>query len=265
MRLPILLAASVTAAALLATSTANAARYELMFTNNSPAAATYLTPLWAGFHDGSFDTFDAGSVASAALESIAEDGNPGPLSAAFAGSGIDGVAGAAPIAPGAGVSFIIDLSNDGSNDFLSYAAMVLPSSDFFIGNDNPLAHSIVSLLNGSVDTLVFDVGAVFDAGTEVNDFATSAGNPLFGISGGQTGPNQGADENGVVALISGADYAGFDNLGNVPGGDVARFDFDTYQPLASIRISAVPLPGTMPLLGAALVGFGFIRRRRGQA
>jgi len=270
MKIHTLLAASVAVAAVLVTSTANAALFELTFTNNAPSGGGYLTPLWAGFHDGNFDTFSAGGTASAGLESIAEDGNPTTLSMEFnAGStGVDGVAGAAPIAPGASVSLLIDLANDGSNDFLSYASMVLASSDFFVGNDDPMALSLVNLLNGSVNSLVFDVGQVFDAGTEINDFATSAGNGLLGISGGQSGPNQGADQNGVVALASSADYGSYLNLSNVPGSNFGPFSFDNYQPLASISLTRVPqnvpLPGTVPLLAVALAGFGFVRRRRSQ-
>ena len=60
---------------------------------------------------------------------------------------------------------------------------------------------------GAVRT--FDASA-YDAGTEINDFATSAGNGLFpGLGGGQMGPNQGADENGVVTTVSGDPYPGW--------------------------------------------------------
>lgn len=57
--------------------------------NLSPTGGTLLTPVWVGFHDGTFDLYDRGGVASPALERLAEDGNTAPLSAAFA-AGLSG-------------------------------------------------------------------------------------------------------------------------------------------------------------------------------
>ena len=51
--------------------------------NLQPQDGFFFTPVWVGLHDGSFDLFDPGMVASAALETIAEDGDPGPLSSLF--------------------------------------------------------------------------------------------------------------------------------------------------------------------------------------
>ena len=39
--------------------------------NRSPENGILLTPLWVGFHDGSFDLFDTGTTASRALEALA--------------------------------------------------------------------------------------------------------------------------------------------------------------------------------------------------
>jgi len=122
---------------------------------------------------------------------------------------------ATTVAPGQTVTLTIDLANDGSNNYFSYASMVLPSSDYFVANGNPLAHSIAAVLNGTASELTFNIGTagtVNDAGTEINDFATTAGNGLFGIPGGQGGPNQGADEGGVITNVMGNPYASFLNL-----------------------------------------------------
>jgi hypothetical protein len=242
-----------------AVSVAHAAQVKVSVTNNAPSGGTYLTPAWVGFHDGTFDTFTAGSPASAGLEAIAEDGNAGPLSGLFAGAGIDGVVGGAPIAPGASTSAMFDLNADGSHNYLSFASMVLASSDFFIGNDNPLAASIAGVLGGSFKSVSFTVAKVYDAGTEINDFATSAGNGLFGIPGGQTGPNQGATQNGVVALASGGDFAAFLNAGGV---NVGPLNFDNYVSLATIEVSAVPIPAALPLMLSSILGLGVVMRRR---
>ena len=66
--------------------------------NRAPEYGTYQTPLWVGFHDGCFDSYDAGMLADAlpipgsdAVERIAEDGNVGPLIADFDTAVNDGV------------------------------------------------------------------------------------------------------------------------------------------------------------------------------
>jgi len=248
----------------LASSVVTAAEIEVKITNNAPAMGTYLTPVWVGFHDGGFDTFDTGSAASASLESLAEDGNTAPLSTSFQGSGVDGTIGAAPIAPSQTVSSQFTVSEDGSQDYFSYASMLLPSSDLFIGNSNPLAFDISNLLNGSASALSFDVFRVYDAGTEVNDFSTSAGNPLFGIAPGQSGPNQGADEGGVITLVNGLVFASFLNATGI---DTDRFNFDNFSSIATIEItnvSAVPLPPALLMFAPALLGFMGLRRKPGK-
>jgi hypothetical protein len=248
---------------------ASALTLQITVTNNSPGGGTYLTPVWFGFHNGSFDSYDLGSPASAALEALAEDGDVAPISSLFGGvpdGRVQGVAGGGPIGPGQSVTRTIDVSDDGSNTYFSYASMVLPSSDYFVANDNPLAHSIADILAGVANEIVFNIGlpgTVTDAGTEVNSFLTSAGNGLFpGLGGGQTGPNQGDTEGGVVTIVGASDpYAAY--LG-MPGIDLTAFNFnDDYwsSGIATITISAVPVPAALPLFVAALGALGLVRRR----
>ena len=244
----------------ISSSALHAVQISVTVTNNAPVGGTYLTPVWVGFHDGTFDTFTAGMAASAGLESLAEDGSVGALSLSFAGSGVDGAVGAGPIAPGATVSTILNVSSGGTNNFLSFASMILPSSDFFIGNDNPQVASIAGLLDGTFGSLSFTVLSVYDAGTEVNDFATSAGNGLFGIGGGQGGANQGADENGVVTLAQGSDYAAYLNVAGV---NIGPLNFSNYTSLATLTVSLIPIPAALPLLASAIAGLAFVRRRAG--
>jgi hypothetical protein len=45
--------------------------------NLAPPMGTVVTPLWFGFHDGSFTIYRDGAPASAALERLAEDANAG--------------------------------------------------------------------------------------------------------------------------------------------------------------------------------------------
>ncbi|MGK0190316.1 MAG: hypothetical protein ACI9R3_006139 [Verrucomicrobiales bacterium] len=167
------------------------------FTNNAPENGTFLTPPWVAFHDGSFDSYDAGVASSPALERIAEDGNPGPISELFFSSraGSDGVLNAiGPVAPGATVrkTFTVD-ANSALSRYFSYASMVIPSNDAYVGNGNPVVHQLFSG-SGELLPLQFDIlgSAVNDAGTEVND-ELPANTAFFG----QSAPDSGMVENGV--------------------------------------------------------------------
>ncbi len=167
--------------------------------NASPSRGTFLTPIWIGIHDGTFDSYDGGQLASVPLggneiEALAEDGNNGPITATFDAltggapqvSGLPGPAG--PLAPGdrAGVTFQVDPSID---RYFSYASMIIPSNDFFIANGNPLAHQLFDDAGNFVGTnFVVSGDETNDAGTELNDEV--AGNVAF--------LNQGAPDTGVT-------------------------------------------------------------------
>ncbi|MEM1280335.1 MAG: spondin domain-containing protein [Cyanobacteria bacterium P01_H01_bin.152] len=171
--------------------------------NLAPENGTFLTPLWFGLHNGLFDTYDRGRPASSGLEELAEDGGTGGISNEFdlAGFGtVQGTIGGAPIAPGETVEFevIVD-TDDPSSRYFNYASMILPSNDFFIANGNELAHEIFDA-DGNFIGADFTVSgtAVLDAGTEVSDelLETTA---FFG----QSAPNTGTTENGVIQLAAG--------------------------------------------------------------
>jgi hypothetical protein len=269
----ILSASACAATLLLSSQAALATTVEVTITSNAPTGGVYLTPMWVGFHDGSFDSYDGGQPSQPALEALAEDGNTGPISDVFAGtlvgdnvaSRVQGTIGGL-LAPGTSFSQTFDISDDGSNTYFSYAAMVLPSNDYYVANGNPFAHSLQALFNGITDEIIFNIGlpgTVNDAGTEINDFATSAGNGLFGLPGGQTGPNQGADEGGVNANVMGDPFAGFLNT---PGGvDLSLFNFNDASlyanGIATISIRVVPIPAALPLFACGLGALGFVRRK----
>ena len=132
-----------------------------------------------------------------------------------------------------------------------------------------MAWDLASLSNAPIGTSIsFDIGlagTVNDAGTEINDFATSAGNGLFaGLGGGQSGPNEGANENGVNANVVGLPFDGFLNS---PGG----FDFDPLDfnnaslysdGIGTISVGVVPEPSVAVLLAIATLGVVGCRRRR---
>ncbi len=84
-----ILAGGLLAAALAtgAVGQASALTLKVTITNIAPAGGLYLTPVWVGFHNGSFDSYDGGTASAAELEALAEDGNTGPLSGVFGTKG----------------------------------------------------------------------------------------------------------------------------------------------------------------------------------
>jgi len=51
-------ASAMLATMLLATSMAHATTVQVTITNNAMPGGVFLTPVWAGFHDGTFDSYD---------------------------------------------------------------------------------------------------------------------------------------------------------------------------------------------------------------
>jgi hypothetical protein len=184
---------------------------------------------------------------------------------AASGNRVQGSIGSAPIVAGSTVSAIFDLSGTLDNQYFSYASMVLPSSDYFIANGNPFAHSLEDLFsNGnSISFSIGSNGTINDAGTEVNDFTSSAGNGLFsGLPPMQAGPNTGADENGIVHNVDNP-YADFLNI---PANfDLSSFDFNSNSlypnGLATVTISAVPVPAAVWFMGSGLLGLVSFSRK----
>ena len=222
--------------------------------NLSPTNGTFQTPHWVGFHDGSFDIYNAGEPASNlpelgsnALESLAEDGNNANMAAIFGAlqplgqeatiAGPDG-----PIGPGqvATATFVIDSSNP-SQRFFSYGSMVLPSNDFFYANANPVAHPLFDESGNFVAQDFFITNhSVRDAGTEINDEVPT--NTAFF---GQQAPNTGIDEGGVILTLPGRpDIVRFAPAS--AGGILAdeRFSMSDFAvpgyPLTKISFSAEP-------------------------
>lgn len=239
-----------------ASGAANALQIRVTVENLAPSNGTLFTPVWVGIHDGSFDLFNPGEAASAELERLAEDGNPGPLSSSFTGFGQGIVfgpglgAGTPPVfAPGAKSSIVIDFDPGEDTAYLSFASMILPSNDAFFANADPRRFRIFD--DGeflSVRRVIFG-SDIWDAGTEVNT-ELAADTPLLG----QSVPDTGLTEGGVVTA-----HAGF-----LPGGNIlnafpgATIDQPNYR-AALITVSPVPEPPSWALMLAAF-GVGGLAR-----
>lgn len=170
--------------------------------NAQPGRGVFLTPPWIGIHDGTFDTYDGGSVASVPLggdeiERLAEDGNNGPLTVTFENRlpnapQVQGVAGpTGPLGPRDRASVVLNV-NPSTDRYFSYASMVIPSNDAFIANGNPLAHQLFDESgNFTGQDFVVSGDETNDAGTEVNDEIAS--NVAF--------LNQSAPDTGVTEAL----------------------------------------------------------------
>jgi len=130
--------------------------YEVTITNITQAQT--FTPQFLVTHSGDASLFQAGTAASAGLEILAEDGNPGPLSDEIAHATSDTAVADDLLEPGESVTIIIQGRRH--RDYLSVAAMLIPT------NDNFMALNRVGLpRRGSATYLV----PAYDAGTELND------------------------------------------------------------------------------------------------
>ncbi|MFC4699059.1 spondin domain-containing protein [Glaciecola siphonariae] len=265
-----ILGVTLTMACLLGTQ-AHATKVEVEVSNLFAEGGLALTPLWAGFHDGSFDTFNAGETASASLQALAEEGNAAGIIADFNASssngvtglvfGPEGFAGAPVIEPGEVTSamFNIDAVNNG---YFSFLSMLIPTNDAFIGNDAPDAYSLFDSLGNFVGLDIIVVGAnVWDSGTELN---RGFGSPFLIGAGAE--PRQ--DENGVVGLSNGLGVlpGGFSIIGGMtPAGysiDALAADFTAQGfEVARISVSEVSAPAAMSGFGAiALLLIGMRRK-----
>lgn len=251
---------------------ASAATITVTVENTMDADSFFFTPFWVGIHNGGFDSYDGGTLASGwpGLTELAEEGMTGPISDAFTASaaGIAGGAqdtitavsgsGDAPVfSPGESASLMIDIGDPTINRYFSYASMVIPSNDLFVGNGDPFAHMLFDGSGNFTGPVTIDIfgSSVNDAGTEVND---ALGGAAFSANGGTS-----VDENELIRNFF-TDAGDRDYLASFIGSDTANgatigSTFGAGDLIG--RITVTPAPGALALLGiAGLLGDG--RRRK---
>lgn len=229
--------------------------------NLSPDNGVTYAPLRIGFHGGSYDAFDIGEQAGEAIISVAEGGSGNAWFPAFQAADPTATLGsvvsdpAGPLLPGATAtgSFTVDTA---LNPFFTFAAMVVPSNDFFIGNDDPMQYRLFDDEgNLLISEIVVGADEIWDAGSEVFDPLAAA---FLAI-----GDNDARTAQNSVVAFNFAELAAFNGLETAAGyilDSQLTAGSDVYR--ISFEVSPVPVPAALPLLGGALGALGLVSRRR---
>ena len=223
--------------------------------NLAPANSVSFAPLHLGFNNGSFDAFNIGAAAGAGIVSVAEGGAGNVWQANFAAADPGATRGTigGPLFPGATktASFLVDTV---LNPFFTFGAMVVPSNDFFIGNDSPTEYR---LFNGGsalqVSSITIKAREIWDAGSEVYDPTAAA----FVGNNSLRSP-----QNSVVAFNF-AEFYGFNGLPTAAGytfNSQLAANTDVYR----ISFTAAPVPESesYALMATGLLALGALARRR---
>lgn len=228
--------------------------------NIAPTNSLAFAPLRLGFHDGTFDAFNSGETATAPIISVAESGSGVEWFPAFQAAdptAVLGSVGGGPLLAGqsASQSFVVDPA---ANPFFTFATMVVPSNDLFLGNDSPTRFRLFDEFGRlTVDRIDQSAGDIWDAGSETAD-AANAAFLVGGVNALRT------PQNGVVSFDRSelSAYRGRLTSGGYAFDDVSLTDTTgVYEN----QITATPEPGTLVLLalGATGVAGASRLRRRG--
>ncbi len=231
-------------------------------TNLAAANSVSFADTHLGFHRGVFDAFNIGAVAGPGIISVAEGGVGGRWQSDFAAADPTATRGiiGQPLLPGQqrSQSFIV---NAGLNKFFTFATMVIPSNDFFLGNDNPQQYRLFDDAgNLLINSITQTSSQIWDAGSE----AFSIANAAFLVNGNN---DLRTPQNGLVSFNF-SELMGFNgqqtaagyvfNSGLTAGQAIYRIDFTS--------VAVVPEPSSMILLASGLMMLGVaVRRKRAQA
>lgn len=217
----------LTMAMVLAASQAAAssrAKYEVTITNITQGQT--FTPFLVTTHKPSIALFELGAKADIELEMLAEGGATGPLAEVLedAGKAVGDIkSGDALLGPGESVTFKI--RGNARQEFLSLAAMLLPTNDTFVALD-----TVRLPWWGTVEYYA----RAYDAGTEEND-QSCANIPGPRCGGEGYSPAPGPGDEGHIHVGN-----GFHELGDRDAGGFEVLHPATYDwrnPVAKVTIS----------------------------
>lgn len=249
--------AMLTIAGAAAAATAQPVLVEVTVENLAPQNSVSFAPLRVGFGNGTYDSFNNGETAGQAIISIAEGGSGADWFPAFQAAEPNATLGsvvpnpAGPLLPGGTASAVFSV-DPGVNQYFTFASMAVPSNDYFIGNDDPMAYR---LLDDDGNLLISEITQrgrdLWDAGSEVDGPFGAAF--LVGSNN-----DDHIDENGVVHF----DFMDLDVFNGLETAAGYFFDrqFGADDSIYRINFTIVPAPGVAGL--AAMGGLVALRRRR---
>jgi hypothetical protein len=179
--IPFRLAAGAAALAFCASAGAVQRNVLVSIENLAPTNSNSISfaPLHVAFNSGSFDAFNEGVAAGPEIISVAELGAGSEWQSAFAMADPTAVRGAIdmpfPLLPGASGSKLFSLIDTTLNPFFTFAAMLLPSNDHFIGNDSPTQYRLFDAAgNLAITSITLMASDIWDAGSEAFDAGKAA-------------------------------------------------------------------------------------------
>ena len=191
--------------------------YEVSITNMTEAQA--FTPFILATHMSSIRLFTPGEPATEELAELAEGGATGPLEALlslYPGEVLDVVTSAGLLMPGETVR--LEISGDILRRRLSFAAMLIPTNDSFVG----LNAMILPATSNSA------LAPAYDAGSEENDeLCANMPGPVCGGEGFSLD-----DGEGFVYISQGIQGVG----------DLDQATYDWRNPVAYVQIRRIPSP-----------------------
>lgn len=232
--------------------------------NLAPTNSISFAPLRVGLNNGTFDAFNSGQAATAPIISIAEGGSGVDWFPAFQAADptalLDTVVPnpAGPLLPGASGSAVFSVDTS-INRFFTFASMVVPSNDYFIGNDSPTQFMLFDALGNLNISSISQFGrSIWDAGSEADDPLNAA----FLVGGNN---DLRTPQNGVVEF----DFAGLSIFNGLTTAAGYVFDSQLTADAEIYRISfaVVPEPSSVALAlsGFSVLGITLLRRRAAKA
>jgi PEP-CTERM motif len=249
-------ASAIGALALLNTAHAATVAVTVTVQNLAPTNSISFAPLRLGFNNGTFDAFNLGQVATAPIISVAEGGSGAAWLPAFAAADPTATLGSVNglLTPGSALSATFNVDSV-LNPFFTFAAMAVPSNDFFIGNDSPTEYRLFDAAgNLAITSISQKASEIWDAGSESFDPAAAA---FVGTNSLRTPQNSVvsfnfAELSGFNGLTTGAGYVF--NSALTADSDVYRISFAVAQP--------VPEPETYALMAAGLMAVAWVARKK---
>lgn len=238
-------------------ATAQPVQLQVTVENLAPTNSVTFAPLRVGFHRGIYDAFDQGEAPTAPIISIAEGGSGSEWFPTFQAADPTATLGtvisdpAGPLLPGTSATAVFNI-DPSINRYFTFASMVVPSNDYFIGNDSATQYQLLDEQgNLLIDSITQYGRDVWNAGSEVSDISNAA----FLVDGDNAGR---IAEAGTVEF----DFEGLDIFNGLETAAGYTFDrqFGGDNAIYRISFAVVPAPGAMGLLAAG--GLVATRRRR---